>query len=238
MDDAVQLLLATGATLLAYLAARRLYAIVGSPLATPVFVATVFVMTILWLLHLPYERYLTGASPLVDLLGPATAALAIPLYKHRKTLRAFLLAALGGVICGAAVTMLTAIGLAVLFRLPEVVIASIGFKSVTAPIAAELAPLMRGDQSMAVTFAVATGIFGAMVGPSLLWRLGVSSPLARGLAYGTISTGIGTARAICEGELQGAASATSMSVSGMLVASAAPHVMPLMLHCCKLAFGQ
>jgi putative effector of murein hydrolase len=235
MAEALHLPLAVAATLLAYLTARRLHALLRSPLTTPVFVATVLVVAFLSIGQVPYERYLAGASFWVDLLGPATAALAIPLYKHRQTMRAFLLPALGGMVCGAVSTLAAAIGLAVLFRLPDVVAASIGFKSVTAPIAAELAPLVHGDPTLAVTFAIATGIFGAMAGPLLLGRLGVRSALARGLAYGTVSTGIGTAQAISEGELPGAAAATAMSLAGVLVAFVAPHVMPFVLHSWQLA---
>lgn len=226
MSDASLLLLAAPVTVLAYALGRGLQALWRSPLATPVFVASALLLALLQGTGASYPVYREGADPIVALLGPATAALAIPLYKHRATLCAFLLPALSAIVSGALATMTTALVLALLLHLPAVVVASIGVKSVTAPIAAELAPLLHGDATMAVTFAVATGIIGAMAGPLLLGVARVSSPLARGLAYGTISTGIGTSRALAEGDLAGAAAAMAMSIAGVAVAVMAPFVLP------------
>ncbi|MEO6362254.1 MAG: LrgB family protein [Caldimonas sp.] len=226
MSDASLLLLAAPATVLAYALGRRLQALWRSPLATPVFVASALLLALLHGTGASYPVYLAGADPVVALLGPATAALAIPLYKHRATLCAVLLPALSAIVSGALATMATALVLALVLHLPGVIVASIAIKSVTAPIAAELAPLLHGDATMAVTFAVATGIAGAVAGPLLLGLARVSSPLARGLAYGTISTGIGTSRALAESDLAGAAAAMAMSIAGVVVAVTAPFVVP------------
>ena len=234
MDETLIALLAAGGTLLAYAAARKIHSFTQIPLLTPVFVATALIVAVLAMLSVPYGRYLSGSHIWIDLLGPATASLAIPLYKHRQTMRTVLLPALAGLTCGAFITLATVITVAALLRLPAVVVASIGFKSVTASIGAELAPMLHGDATMAVTFAVATGILGAMFGPLLLNGLGVRSPLARGLAFGTVSTGIGTSQALAEGELQGAAAATSMALAGVFASFVTPQVIPWVLHCCQV----
>ena len=236
MVETLTPILGASGTLFAYVVARKVHSLLPSPLITPVLVAAALIVAVLAIAQVPYGDYLSGSHIWIDLLGPATAALAIPLYKHRDTMRTFLVPGLTGLACGAASTLVTAIAIAVLLHLPAVVVASIGFKSVTAPIAAELAPSLQGDATMAVTFAVVTGILGAVFGPFLLSKLGVQSPLARGLAFGTISTGIGTSQALTEGELQGAAAATSMSIAGVFVSFAAPHVLPWVLHGCQVAF--
>jgi hypothetical protein len=76
-----------------------------------------------------------------------------------------------------------------------------------------------------------------MFGPPLLNGLGVRSPLARGLAFGTISTGIGTSQALAEGELRGAAAATSMALAGVIASFATPQVIPWVCIASKLSFA-
>jgi putative effector of murein hydrolase len=109
------------------------------------------------------------------------------------------------------------------------VVRSIGVKSVTAPIAVELAPLIGGDPALTVVLVVATGILGAMLGPWLLDRAGVRDPVARGLAFGTVAIGIGTAQAAMEGEIQGAVAGVAMGVAAVAMAMVAPALIPCLL---------
>ena len=95
-------------------------------------------------------------------------------------------------------------------------------KSVTAPIAIELATLLKGNPALAATFVIATGMIGAMLGPWLLTRAGIDCPVARGLALGTISHGQGTAQALTEGSLQGAMAGIAMGVTAILTSIVLP----------------
>jgi putative effector of murein hydrolase len=164
---------------------------------------------------------------MVFLLGPATVALAVPLYRNRHTLVDHALPVLAGLAVGSLSTLVAATLLARAFSLTSVLVASISIKSVTAPIAAELAPLVHGDATLTVAFVIATGMLGAMLGPWFMRALGVRRPLARGLALGAISHGQGTAQALLEGELQGAAASIAMGLAAVVTSLVAPALVPL-----------
>jgi putative effector of murein hydrolase len=166
---------------------------------------------------------------IVSLLGPATVALAVPLYKNRQTLLGNLLPASIGLALGSLSTLVIAAVVARLFDLPQVIRASVSIKSVTAPVAIELAPLVNGDATLAAAFVIATGIIGATLGPWLMDKAGIHAPLARGLALGTISHGQGTAEAVIEGEVQGAAAGIAMVLAAILASFVAPILVPVLL---------
>ena len=216
-------------TLLAYHASRGVNARFPSPLTSPVFLAVVGIMIVLAVPGIDYVPYRQGAEPLIALLGPATAALAIPLYKHREIVIAYFLPAVTGLVCGALATLSAAVALGVALGLAPIAVRSIGIKSVTAPIAVELAPLIGGDPALTVALVVATGILGAMLGPWMLDRAGVRDPVARGLALGTVATGIGTAQAAMEGEIQGAVAGVAMGAAAIAVSMVAPVFIPGLL---------
>ena len=216
-------------TIFAYQASRGVNSRFPSPLTSPVFLAVVGIMIVLAVPGLDYVPYRRGAEPLIALLGPATAALAIPLYRHREIVVAYFLPAITGMLCGAMATLIAAVVLAAGLGLAPIVVRSIGIKSVTAPIAVELAPLIGGDPALTVALVVATGILGAMLGPWLLDRAGVRDPVARGLALGTVSTGIGTAQAAMEGEIQGAVAGVAMGAAAIAISVIAPVLIPRLL---------
>jgi putative effector of murein hydrolase len=161
------------------------------------------------------------------LLGPATVSLAVPLYKSRRTLLTNTLPALAGLVVGSLATLATAVVVARLLGLPDVIRASISIKSVTAPIAIELAPI-HGSPTLTAAFVIATGMIGAMFGPALMTVIGIHNPLARGLALGTISHGQGTAQAVLEGELQGAAAGIAMGCAAVFTSVVAPFLVPIL----------
>jgi putative effector of murein hydrolase len=165
---------------------------------------------------------------MVFLLGPATVSLAVPLYKSRRTLLTNTLPALAGLAIGSLATLSAAVLLARLLGLPSVIRASISIKSVTAPIAIELAPIIDGSPTLTAAFVIATGMIGAMLGPWLMSATGIHDPLARGLALGTVSHGQGTAQAVVEGELQGAAAGIAMGLAAVFTSVVAPVLVPLL----------
>ena len=137
-------------------------------------------------------------------------------------------AALAGLTLGSLTTFVSALGLTALFGLPDVMRASISVKSVTAPVAIALAPIINGSPTLTATFAVATGMIGAVLGPSLMTVINIHDPLARGLALGTISHGQGTAQAVLEGELQGATAGVAMGLAAAFVSAIAPVLIPFL----------
>jgi putative effector of murein hydrolase len=212
----------------AYALSRALARRYPSPLTTPVFFSTVVTILVLVASGIRMSEYAPAQQILVFLLGPATVSLAVPLYKNRRTLLTNTLPALGGLIIGTVTTLTAAVLLARLLGLPSVIRTSISIKSVTAPIAIELAPILHGSPTLTAAFVIATGMIGAMLGPWLMTVTGIHDPLARGLALGTISHGQGTAQAVIEGELQGAAAGIAMGLAAVLTSVVAPLLVPLL----------
>jgi len=158
----------------------------------------------------------------VTLLGPATVALAVPIHKSRHVLAANALPALAGIAAGAASTVLVALALGMSFMLEPSVLLSMSVKSITAPVALELAAIVQGKLTLAAAFVIATGMIGTMMGLRLMDRAGIHHPLARGIALGTISHGQGTAQPLSEGEQQGAIAGIAMGVAAVVTSVALP----------------
>jgi putative effector of murein hydrolase len=218
-----------GVTLGAYVLSRLVAKKHPSPFTTPVVFSTPLVILALLATGIRLEDYKPVKDAMVFLLGPATVALAVPVHKNWRTLVENALPALFGLATGSLSTLIAAAGLAKLFALSPVVVASIAIKSVTTPIAVELAPIVHGDPTLTVGFVVATGTIGVMLGPWLMNLVGIRAPLARGLALGTISMAMGTAEALHEGELQGAVAGVAMGLAAVLTSLAGPFALSLVL---------
>lgn len=212
----------------AYAASMALRKRHASPFTTPVLFSTVVVVAVLLLTGVSFRQYGPAHHLITSFLGPATVALALPIYKNRKVFFRNLLPAGGGLIAGSLGTMVAAGLLARELAFSPSLVASISIKSATVPIAVEIARVVHGVPALTAIFAVATGVTGAAFGPWLLDRCRIASPLARGLALGTISHGIGTAQAATENELAGAVAGVAMGLGAVCTALAAPYIVPLL----------
>ena len=209
-----------------YALSRRLSRRWPSPFTSPVFFTTSATILVFLATRVKFSEYEQAKEIMTFLLGPATVALALPLYRNRRLLLANLVPAGTGLVAGALGTMVTAVGIAKLLGLPRLVVASISIKSVTAPVAVEVARMIEADQTLTAAFVIVTGMLGVMLGPWLLDRAGIKSPLARGLALGTISHGQGTAQAALESELSGAIASIALGVAAVFASLAAPLLLP------------
>jgi predicted murein hydrolase (TIGR00659 family) len=213
-------------TISSYVLTLKLRKIYTSPFTNSVFLGTVIIIITLELLNVSYEEYMPAKNIMTYLLGPATVALAVPIYKNKKLIADYLPAALIGLILGSVATITIAIGLAVTFNFSKEIIVSLSVKSVTTPIAIEVGEIIKGNISLIAGFVMVTGMVGAMFGPKMLSLTKVDHPFARGLSIGTIGHGIGTAEAVKEGEIQGAVAGAAMGIAGILTAFAVPYIIP------------
>ena len=198
------------------------------PLTTPVLFSTAVVVAMLLLVRVDVDAYEPAKNLMTFLLGPATVALAIPLYRNRAAFQRELFAAVCGLVAGIAVTMALAILCARVFHLGAVLEATLAVKSATTAIAIEAARIVHGDPALAAGFVVCTGTFGAALGPWLLDRVRVRDPIARGVAFGGIAHGIGTAQAATESELSGAVAGVSLGIGAILTSAFAPLLLRLL----------
>lgn len=193
-----------------------------NPLLNPVMLAVAMLVTLLVLTGTSYDAYFEGAQFVHFLLGPATVALALPLYRQVERVRRSALALAVSILCGSATAVVTAMGLAWLLGASSDTVVSLAPKSVTAPVAMGVTQQLGGLPSLTAALVILTGILGAMLGPPVMDLIGLKNWAARGLAMGTASHGIGTARALQVSELAGAFSGLAMGLNALATAILLP----------------
>nr|WP_263326139.1 LrgB family protein [Neobacillus sp. Marseille-Q6967] len=213
-------------TVSAYILSRFLNGKYASPLTNPVFFSTVLVILLLTVTNISYEEYSQAKVIMTYFLGPATVAIAVPIYKNRKVLARYFYAAMMGLFTGSVITISIAMMLAYWFHLPESILISLSVKSITTPIAVETGKMIGGNSPLIAGFVIITGIIGAMFGAKWLSLCKVEHPFARGLSIGSIAHGIGTAEAVKEGEIQGAVAGAAMGIAGIITSIVIPYVIP------------
>ena len=194
----------------------------GHPLLNPVVIAIAVVVTYVTLLGIPYETYLQHVEVIHYLLGPATVALAIPLYAQLPLIRK----SFAAIMVAVGVSCITAAGSAYWLALesgaPEAMRLAIISKSTTTAIAIGIANKINADPSLAIFFVFMTGIVGSLFGVMLLKICRIRDQRAIGLSMGVVCHGLGTARALQEGEQAGAFAALGMSLMGIVSGIALP----------------
>ena len=224
-------LLGLTVTLLAYQGAWWLSKRAGfHPLANPVLLAVAALVLLLTLTGTPYATYFDGAQFVHFLLGPATVALAIPLYTQWPKLRAMAGPLLAGLVAGSLTATVSAVAIGKLFGASEASLLSLAPKSVTTPIAMGIAERIGGLPSLTAVLVITTGILGAVSARFIYQALGIADHAVRGFAIGVASHGIGTARAFQVSEQAGAFSGLAMGLNALLTALLVPLLIPLLKH--------
>lgn len=213
IDTSVRAAIAIAATAMMYLASLKLQR--RWRWSHPLITATAGVVALLIAFHVPYERYREDTGLLTDLLGPATVALGVPMYRQSMKLRRSLGRIALVVLAGSMVGMVTAGGVAWLLKAPHEVVASAIPKSVTTPIAVEVSEELHGNSAITVAMVLVTGLLGSVVGPWLLGRSSIRHDHAVGAAIGTSSHAIGTASLIQRFQVQGSVSSLAMVMAGI-----------------------
>lgn len=223
-------LLGLTVTLVAYQAGLWLYERTGRhPLLNPVLLAVLALVALLRLTGTEYQTYFEGAQFVHFLLGPATVALAIPLYRQVSALRRSLAAILVAIVVGSLTAALSAVTIAWAMGASREVLLSLAPKSVTTPIAMGITEKLGGVPSLTAVFVILTGITGAMLGTWTLNAMRIRDWRARGLAVGVAAHGIGTARALQVNEVAGAFAGLAMGLNGVATAVLLPVVAELFL---------
>ena len=210
-------------TLVAWLAARRVHAWCGyHPLANPVMLAVAALAAGLLATGVDYRQYFQGAQFVHFLLGPATVALAVPLYRQWHAIRRAFPAIAIAVTLGGLAASAIGVSFAVVMGGDRALIASLAPRSVTTPIAMGISEKLGGYPSLTAAVVILSGIAGAVFAPMVLDLARVRDPRARGLAMGTVAHGIGTARALSEGPVTGAFSGLAMGFNALITALLLP----------------
>ena len=216
-------LLGLTATLLAYQSGLWLFQRSGQQAwANPVLIAIIIIGVFLWLSGTSYAKYFEGAQTVHFLLGPATVALAVPLFTQWRNLKRMALPLLVALFAGSAAAAFSAMGFARLLGASPETVRSLAPKSVTTPIAMGIAEKIGGLPSLTAVLVVLTGIIGAVCFPAIFRLLKIRRHATQGFAVGLASHGLGTARAFLSSEEMGAFAALAMGLNGMLTALMLP----------------
>jgi predicted murein hydrolase (TIGR00659 family) len=217
-------------TLLAWLLADRLAAASGRhPLVNPVLIAIVLVAALLRATDTDYRRYFDGAQFVHFLLGPATVALAVPLWRNRALVVRAVVPMLGALLVGSTVAIVSAIGVAAALGASPAVVASLAPKSVTAAVAMAVSEGLGGIPALTAALVIATGILGAILVTPLMNAFGIRDRAAQGFAAGLASHGIGTARAFALHPVAGVFAGLGMGLNAVVTPILAPLIARLLL---------
>ncbi|QLF69085.1 LrgB family protein [Peteryoungia desertarenae] len=210
-------------TLVVWIMASELSKKLGRhPLANPVLVSILVLSVMMIIADVPYERYFAGAQFIHFLLGPATVAIALPLYRQWKEVRALLVPISVALLIGSVVAVTSVVGLGLVFDLPREIMLSFLPKSATAGVAMAISQSLGGDPSLTAVLVIMTGIVGALMVTPFMNLMRITDYAARGFAVGLTAHGIGTARAYEVNPTAGLFAGIAMALNAVATSAIAP----------------
>ena len=209
-------------TVAGYALGRWLHQRTRSPVFQPVLVAIVVIVVVLEVGNVSYSDYLAGGSYVGFWLGPATVALALPLHHEWHLVRRAAAPVLVGVVAGTVVSICSAILVTDLAGGNRELQLTMAPKAATTPVSLALSSQIGGIPALTAVLTIIAGITGAVLGPWVLDRIGVRDLRARGIALGSVTHGIGTARALQESRTEGAFSALCMGLAAVATSVLVP----------------
>ncbi|KQY16342.1 hypothetical protein ASE23_20390 [Rhizobium sp. Root73] len=199
------------------------------PLANPVLISIVLLSCTLWMFNVPYERFFAGAQFIHFLLGPATVAIAIPLFRQWQKVRQALVPMGAALVVGSFSAVLSIIVMGKWAGLSQDVLISFLPKSATAGVAMSISASLGGNPSLTAVLVILTGIVGAVVVTPFMNAMRIKDYEARGFAVGLTSHGIGTARAFDVDETAGLFAGMAMALNAIATSVVVPLLARLML---------
>lgn len=184
-----------------------------NPVFNPVVLSVVVIMSILLITKTTYEEYFAGGKIIHFLLGPATVALAVPLYQQLPRIKKLWLPILITVILSVFISGLSSVALADYFGASLSTQLSLAPKSVTAPVAMGISDFLGGIPSLTAALTVSTGLIGALIGSKIFTIMSIKDDAVKGMAMGLTSHGIGSARAFQISQEMGAFAGLGMALS-------------------------
>lgn len=185
-------------------------------LFNPLLISYLIIIPALLIFNIPLEWYDKGGDVIDMFLSPATAVLAITIYRQRNLIKEHMAAIIAGTVAGSVCSLLTVLALCRLFSLSSTVTASLLPKSITTPLAIAVSGSLGGIQALTVLAVILTGITGSIAGPLLIRLFRIKNEVTQGLAMGAASHAVGTGRAVEMGEVQGALSSVALVMSGII----------------------
>ena len=218
------LLLATGS----YVLAVALYKKTKIGILHPLITSIALIIAVLKLLEVDYPTFREGTRFIHFLLGPSVVALGYVLHQQMQYIKGNVVSILTAIFVGSVVGILSVAFIGTWMGADATLIATLQPKSVTTPIAMDISRNTGGIPSLTAIIVVVVGIFGSVVGPFVMKALGIESRIAKGLALGASSHGMGTSVALQIGAIEGALSGLAIGLMGVTTAIMIPIVKYIM----------
>ncbi|WHY69985.1 LrgB family protein [Neobacillus sp. SuZ13] len=196
----------------------------------PLLLAPILLIILISVAHVSANQYLEDTKWLSHLLGPATVAFAVPIYKHLKIIKKYVGTIIISITSGSLVAIFSTFGLSKLFHLKYDFITSMLPRSITTPIAIEVSKEIGGLPTLTTVFVILTGIIGSIVGPSVIKGLSIKTPIAKGLALGMGAHGAGTNKAFEYGKQEATFSSLAMIFAALITLIWGALLIPPLMH--------
>lgn len=197
---------------------------------TPMLVTPIVIIILLLLAGIPYTTYNAGASVLTNLLGPATVAFAVPIYKNVNLLKKHAFEIFISIAVGSTVAIISSFIMALVVGLNNELVHSLVPRSVTTPIAMDISNMIGGSPTLTAVFVMTTGILGSLLAPIVIKICRFHNPSSRGLMLGMGAHGAGTSRAFEFGELEGTFASLAMIVAALISIVLTTTIFPVFEH--------
>ncbi|WP_338786037.1 LrgB family protein [Metabacillus sp. FJAT-53654] len=226
----MSILLFTTITFIIYKLTKFSYKKWAFPLFHPLLICPIFIIVFIYLFHIPADHYTQGSKWITHMLGPATVAFAIPIYKHFHLVKKYLGNIVLSVTVGTLVAIFSSFALSMLLNLNPEFIISILPRSITTPIAIEVSKEIGGLPTLTTIFVILTGIIGGIIGPFEIKWLSIKSPIAKGLALGMSAHGVGTSKAMEYGEQEATFSTLAMIFAAWITMAWGSLLIPFLIN--------
>lgn len=209
-------------TITLYIFSKRFYKRYPRWWTAPLVITPILLIAITILSHSNYTVYISGTHWLIVLLGPATVAFAVPIYKQRQIIHKHWPTLLVGVVFGSTISMLSAWFLADMLGVDNSLRLSLLPRSVSTPFAMTVSGEIGGTPELTAVFVIITGIFGAAFGGATLYLLPLRSTISRGTSFGMGAHAVGSNKAFQINREEGAIAGLVMVLTGIFNVLAAP----------------
>lgn len=200
----------TIATYLIYRFSKKVYTKLAFSLFHPLLLAPILLIVLISLSHVSANQYMNDSQWLTYLLGPATVAFAVPIYKNLSIVKKYIGTIIISITTGTLVAIFSTFVLSKLIHLNSDFVISILPRSITTPIAIEVSKEIGGLPTLTTVFVIITGVVGGIVGPMVIKSLSIKTPIAKGLALGMGAHGVGTNKAMEYGKQEATFSSLAM----------------------------
>ncbi|MBS4214509.1 MULTISPECIES: LrgB family protein [Neobacillus] len=216
-------------TYLIYRLSKKIYGKWPFPLFHHLLLAPTLLIVAISVMHVSANQYLDATKWLTHMLGPATVAFAVPIYKHLPTVKKYLGTIIISTITGSLVAIFSTFALSKIIHLKYDFMTSILPRSITTPFAIEVSKEIGGLPTLTTVFVILTGVIGGVVGPSVIKWLSIQTPIAKGLALGMGAHGAGTNKALEYGEQEATFSSLAMIFAAFITLLLGALLIPAMI---------